>query len=218
VGSYRIGTGENIISNYGREGFYTSTLFNFSEEFVNDYLYDSIELGRSFIQKKYWNTNALNYLWQGIGTYLARNTSVKYLFGGVSISNSYPESAKELIVYYFNKWYADQMNLAHSKNRFSINTVRQTEYSRIFSGMKPKEDYRILKNMLKPYGFTVPVLYKHYSDLCEENGVKFLDFGVDPDFENCVDGLILVQVDQIKEGKKQKFIKTHSTNELKIPA
>jgi putative hemolysin len=218
VGSYRIAKGENIINNYGSEGFYTSSLFNYSREFVDNYLNDSIELGRSFVQRKYWNSNALNYLWQGIGAYLKNNESVKYLFGGVSISNNYPESVKELIIFYFNKWYVDKLNLAQSKSRYIINVGKQTEYSQIFYGITAKEDYRILKNMLKPYGFTVPVLYKHYSELCDENGVKFLDFGVDPDFENCVDGLILVQVDLIKEEKKQKYIKAQSFNRLKIPA
>jgi putative hemolysin len=218
VGSYRIAKGEEIISQRGRHGFYTSTLFNFSDEFISNYLNSSIELGRSFVQKKYWNTNALNYLWQGIGAFLAKNESVKYLFGGVSISNSYPEIAKELIIFFFFKWYADQFSLAQSKRRFVINAAKRDEFSKMFYGTTPKEDYRILKNMLKPYGFAVPVLYKHYSELCDENGVKFLDFGIDPDFENCVDGLILVHVDLIKEEKKQKYIKPQSINKFKISA
>jgi putative hemolysin len=120
VGSYRLGIGKKIHPYFGTQGFYTSTLFNFSKNFELNFLKDSIELGRSFVQKKYWNTNALNYLWQGIGAFLSGNPDAKYLFGGVSISNSYPEYAKKLIVYYYTKWFSNREHLIESKNRFMI--------------------------------------------------------------------------------------------------
>ncbi|MCK9280529.1 MAG: lysophospholipid acyltransferase family protein [Melioribacteraceae bacterium] len=208
VGSYRIGNGSNILNNKGVEGFYTSTLFTFSENFINEYIPKSIELGRSFIQKKYWNSHALNYLWQGIGAYLYNNSSIQYLFGGVSISNSYPQSARELIVFYFSKWFPPNNQYAISKNRMILTSAKIDYYNSIFNSGTAKNDYKILKGMLKPYGFSVPILYKHYSELCDENGIAFLDFGIDPAFENCVDGLILVNTALIKEEKKKKFIKS----------
>jgi putative hemolysin len=206
VGSYRIGVGRDILEKMGNAGFYTSTLFNYSQEFSEQYLTHSIELGRSFVQKKYWNSNALNYLWQGIGAYIENYEQVKYLFGGVSISNNYPEQTKRMIIYYFSKWFGDELNRASSKRPFIFSGKIKAEMDSIFFGTTLKEDYKILKNMLKPYGFTIPVLYKHYSDLCYDGGVKFLDFSVDPDFENCVDGLILVNIDLIKEEKRERYI------------
>lgn len=210
VGSYRIGIGKDIFLSKGTEGFYTSTLFNFSSRFEDEVIKDSIELGRSFVQKKYWNSNALNYLWQGIGAFISNNDWVKHLFGGVSISNNYSESAKNMIVYYFQKWFDDIDDFAESKNKFILSNKTADDLSKIFISDNYKEDYRILKNLLKPTGYTVPVLYKHYSELCNDNGVKFLDFGVDPDFENCVDGLILVDVHKIKDEKRERFINSLS--------
>jgi hypothetical protein len=206
VGSYRIGEGKQIIESEGTDGFYSSTLFKYSSSFMQDYLLESIELGRSFVQKKYWNTNALNYLWQGIGAYLTANPEVKYMFGPVSISNSYPEQAKKMIVYFYNKWFGSVNVLAESKNRFKIPEKEINEFQDVFASSDYKSDYRILKGVLKPIGFSVPILYKHYSELCDSNGVKFLDFGVDKDFENCIDGLILVEVDKIKQEKKDRYI------------
>lgn len=210
VGSYRIGIGKDIFLSKGINGFYTSTLFNFSNRFETEVVKDSIELGRSFVQRKYWNSNALNYLWQGIGAFISNNDWVQYLFGGVSISNNYSESAKNSIVYYFQKWFGDYDELAESKNKFMLSNKSADDLSKIFTSNNYKDDYKILKNILKPTGFTVPVLYKHYSELCNDNGVKFLDFGVDPDFENCVDGLILVDVHKIKEEKRERFINSLS--------
>ena len=218
VGAYRIGVGKIINSKLGIQGFYTSTNFDFSDEFIHTYLNNSIELGRSFVQKKYWNTNALNYLWQGIGAYLQNYPSVKYMFGGVSISNSYPGFAVEAMVFYFTKWFPPQTELANSHRKYLIGDRKKEELSQTFVGRNAKEDYKILKNMLRPVGYSIPVLYKHYSDLCENNGVQFMDFGIDPDFENCVDGLIFVNVDLIKEEKKQKYIYSNFRNNLKLPA
>ena len=96
--------------------------------------------------------------------------------------------------------------------------MKQNEYQKLLNADTVKDDYKTLKKLLKPLGFTIPVLYKHYSDLCEKNGVKFLDFGVDSDFENCIDGFILVDVDSIKEEKRQKFIISNIQNELKVSA
>jgi len=213
VGSYRVGLGSYIYKNFGIKGFYTSTLFEYSENFITDIVLNSIELGRSFVQKKYWNTNALNYLWQGLGAYIAQASDVKYLFGAVSISNSYPEEAKKSIVYFYNKWFGSINDVAKSKSKFLIPEKDIKKLSELFNGKDYKEDFKILKNSLKPLGFTVPVLFKHYSDLCNEDGVKFLDFGVDDTFENCIDGLIVLNVDKIKKEKKERYINKYKVAE-----
>jgi len=63
-----------------------------------------------------------------------------------------------------------------------------------------------LKDILKHLGYTIPVLYKQYSELCEPEGIRFIDFCIDPDFNDCVDALILVEVDKIKAAKKERYI------------
>ena len=85
VGSYRIANSDSIFQRFGIKGFYSNSLFKFNDEFIF-YLQDSIELGRSFVQPKYWGTRALDYLWYGIGAYLKANPNIKYMFGPVSIS------------------------------------------------------------------------------------------------------------------------------------
>ncbi len=213
IGAYRIGNGKELLNLNGVDSFYTSTLFNFDESFVKSIMPKSIELGRSFVQRKYWNTNALYYLWLGIGAYLANFPEIKYLFGGVSISNNYPDFAKTMIVYFYSKWFKDYDNYSQSKNKYKISFASVNELINVFDGTTYSEDYRILKQMLKPYGLTVPILYKHYAELCEQEGIRFMDFGVDPDFENCIDGLILVDVTKIKEEKKERFINCFYNNE-----
>jgi hypothetical protein len=52
----------------------------------------------------------------------------------------------------------------------------------------------------------VPTLYKQYSELCQPGGVRFMAFGVDPDFAGVVDGLVLVDLACIKAGKRERYL------------
>jgi putative hemolysin len=205
AGAYRLGVGRDILAAHGTKGFYTSTLFNYSNAFEK-YLPHAIELGRSFVQHKYWNSRALDYLWQGIGAFIAHNSEVKYMFGGVSISNSYPEPAKDLIVYFYKKWFGDELALAAAKHRYVLTPKKEAELREVLSGIAYEDDLKKLKAALKQYGYSIPILYKQYAELCDGKGVRFLDFVVDKDFENCVDGLILVETDRITAAKKERYI------------
>lgn len=59
-------------------------------------------------------------------------------------------------------------------------------------------------------GVKIPVLYKQYVELCEPGGCEFLGFNIDPKFSNCVDALILVHIDAIKQKKHQRYIESHA--------
>jgi putative hemolysin len=205
VGSYRIGIGKIIMKTLGVSGFYTSELFVHSSKLQNMLLH-SAELGRSFVQSKYWNTSALDYLWQGIGVFLRDNPQIKYLFGGVSLSKNYSEEAKKNIIYFFNKWFGDNTSLSTAKNKFTIPLADVPELKSIYSSNDFKSEMITLKNLLKHLGYSIPTLYKQYAELCEQDGIKFIDFCIDPDFNNCVDSLILVDVSKIKESKKLRYI------------
>lgn len=210
VGSYRLGLGKEIMNNVGPNGFYTSTLFNYSDEFIHKYLETSLELGRSFIQKKYWKTNALHYLWQGIGAFLYKHPEITHLFGGVSISKNYKQLALEPIVYFYSKWYGKIDNEVTATKEYKLSEKSTEDYKNEFTGKTPQEDYKILKSMLKPLGFTVPTLYKQYTELCENDGVRFLSFGVDDSFEMCIDGFILIDVNKIAKEKRARYIDIHA--------
>ncbi|MCB0731555.1 MAG: lysophospholipid acyltransferase family protein, partial [Ignavibacteriae bacterium] len=209
IGAYRLGLGSEIVKDNGVKGFYTSTLFDMSDEFISNYLASSLELGRSFIQKKYWRTNALHLLWQGIGAFLYKHPEITHMFGPVSISKHYTQSALEPIVFYYKKWFGNCISDVKAKNELRLSERSNINLSNEFVGLTYKEDYRILKNILKPLGYSVPTLYKQYTDLCEPDGVKFLCFGVDESFDMCIDGFIFIQVSKIAKEKRERYIEIH---------
>lgn len=210
VGAYRLGNAKEIIEQQGISGLYSASLFEYDESML-PLLKQGAELGRSFVQPKYWGKRSLDYLWYGIGSYLSKHPEVKYLYGPVSISNDMPKAAKDLLVYFFTLYFGsfdktDSRPMAVSKHPYLLSNDLLESLSQNFSGTDYKDDFVILKNILSNMGCSVPTLYKQYSDLCEPGGLKFLGFGVDPDFGDCIDGLVMVEVSKIKEKKRKRYI------------
>ena len=203
VGAYRLGEGNKIMQTHGVEGFYTNTLFELQGDFV-DLLPNSIELGRSFVQPRYWGQHSLDYLWYGIGAYLRERPDIKYLFGPVSISNAYPDPAKDLIISFYQQQFGQ--NSPHAKARTPYVVSAEHEFSLNDFTHDYSSSYKILNSELKKLGVKVPTLYKQYSELCIEGGCHFIDFNVDADFNDCIDGLIMVETDKITPKKKQRYI------------
>lgn len=205
VGSYRFAEGSMILNNFGTKGFYTSTLFEFNNEII-PILYNSIELGRSFVQSKYWNSLALDYLWQGIGKYLSHNKDIRYLFGPVSLSNNYSSEAKELIIHFYSKWFPSKKNYVNSRNPFTTSESSLINFNKIFNNGDYNKELLILKSQLNNLGHSIPTLFKQYADLCIPGGVQFLAYNIDNNFSNCVDALVLLDLTYLKENKRKRYI------------
>ncbi len=209
IGAYRIGDTSIIKPNRQETKIYTQTIFEFKAG--SEFLFDNaIELGRSFVVPKFWGSRALDYLWYGIGAYISKYTHIKHLFGPVSISATYPKPARNLLVYFYNKYFGNNEKIIVSNNTYHFSNDEVAELEGIFCGENYEQNFEILKNNLAFYGLYVPTLYKQYSELCENGGVHFYDFGTDPDFFDCVDGFLVVDIDKIKEAKKKKYFKNIS--------
>jgi putative hemolysin len=202
VGSYRIADIHKLSE---EQTLYSETLFSYEESLQKKFP-TAMELGRSFIQPKYWGKRSLDYLWFGIGAYIRQNPHIRYLFGSVSLSNDYPAYAKDMLVYYFSKYYGTDINLARSFNPYRIKPVQKAKLERLFSHLDQQEAFKVLKKELSEMNVSVPTLFKQYSDLCEEGGVTFYDFGVDPDFGDCVDSVVWIDMLKLKEKKRKRYI------------
>jgi len=204
VGSYRIGDAKNIIETRGITGLYSSTLFDYHS--TMDRIFErGLELGRSFIQPRYWGKRSLDYLWFGIGAYLRANPHLRYLFGPVSISNEYNDSAKATLIHLYKHYFSSQIPLAQAKTPFNL-ANKNLIPTHLFCGTDYKADFAQLKAFLAEQGLSVPTLYKQYVDVCEHDGVQFADFSVDPDFSDCIDGLVIVDLIRLKPKKRERYI------------
>lgn len=218
IGSYRIGEAKKIIEDMGVEGLYTNTLFDFKNALLPN-IENSIELGRSFIQPRYQGKRSLDYLWYGIGAYLHQHPEIKYMFGPVSLSNSYPEEAKKIIASFYKQLFGSALPLAEAKIPFEFDkTPEFSEYENTKDEIEYKSAFKILKQKLSKFGVRVPPLYKQYVELCSPGGCEFLDFNIDPNFSNCIDAMILVDLSCVKEKKRIRYIESHNQISVKVNA
>ena len=208
AGAYRFVDAEKIVSEKGIAGLYSGSLFNLHPPKCH-FLQQGLELGRSFVQQKYWGKRSLDYLWYGIGAFLNNHPSYRYLFGPVSISNMMPQLAKELLIYFYKLYFSLPQSTSCSRNPFRFSQPQKTLQA-AFSGTDYKADFKKLKSQLSNLGTAVPTLYKQYTELCEPGsyGVIFLDFNIDPDFNDCVDGLVIVDTHKLKEKKRQRYMES----------
>ncbi|PLF25841.1 hemolysin [Klebsiella pneumoniae] len=205
VGAYRFMPTAIQLAKRGLEGIYSYSLFHYDGR-MDDVLQHGIELGRSFIQPRYWGRRGLDYLWSGIGAYLARYPHYRYLFGPVSISGGLPPAARDLLVAFYRMWFPATHPLAESRRPYPASLP---DVLAQFGGEDYSDDLARLKSLLGNLGCAIPPLYKQYSEVCEPGGVQFIDFGSDPDFNNCVDGLVLVDLTYLKANRYQRYIGAH---------
>lgn len=194
VGAYRIGKTNEILSQHGIEGLYTSTLFDIDNS-VAEVLNYSLELGRSFVHPEYQKSYLpLLLLWKGIAAYIAKHPQYRFLFGAVSISSEFTVLSKAIIVHYLQGNYSctdSCFDAIRGKNTKSLHTMKET-YKDFVVKNNPEslEDLHDIVVNLESDGNGLPPLVKHYIKL----GGKFAAFSIDSTFNNCIDALVIVDL------------------------
>ena len=200
AGAYRVAPGEKVLAERGIGGFYTASLFRYPCTMLSR-LAQGMELGRSFVAPAYQGTRSLDYLWLGIGAYLRAHPQVRYLLGPVSISADLPIAAREQLVAYYERYFGCRRDGVAANRPFRFLAAPPA-----FSELDADTAYRVLKANLGALGARVPTLYKQYTELCEPGGARFLAFGVDPDFNNAVDGLVELDLAQVRPRKRERYL------------
>jgi putative hemolysin len=197
VGAYRIGLGDEIMPQLGTKGFYISSLFNLGQPF-NDILPKTIELGRSFVAREFQQKPLpLFLLWKGLMAFILRNKHYRYIIGPVSISGSFSSLSKSLLIEFIKRNYYDNELAEHvtPKNEFKVK-FRQVEPEVLAQSYKDnitKLDKFITE--YEPQHFRIPVLLKKYI----KQNAKIIAFNIDPAFNESLDGLMILDMNQMPE-------------------
>jgi putative hemolysin len=197
VGAYRLGKGRDIITRYGKRGFYTSSLFTFDPAF-DPILEKSIELGRSFITKPYQQKPLpLFILWRGILYFIIKNPDYQYIIGPVSISNDFSQLSKSFLAAFIKKYYFDEKlaALVKPKMEFAVN-FKNTDSEIILSGLTDLNKLDKFISDIEPRHLRVPVLLKKYI----KQNAKIISFNIDPKFNYSLDGLMILNLNDLPEG------------------
>ena len=214
VGAYRIGEVAQIIKNRGMKGLYTYNLCNFNEHF-QDYCNNSVELGRSFVQPKYWGSRALDNLWQGVGAYLAKNPHIVYTYGTVTINADTPKQAVAALVYFYSLHFSCDTDMMSAKTPYFMSYEQKQEFDMLFKYKSYKDGFVVLKKYLKDLGTSVPTLFKQYAELYDEGAVRFFDFSINEELHGVVEGFIIADNSKMKEAKRKRYIKNFESQNIK---
>ena len=212
LGGYRYIVGKDIQIENGVPRIATSHLFNFSEEFINDYLPYTLELGRSFVRLEYQSSKAgakalyaLDNLWDGLGALTSVHPELKYYFGKVTMYPSYNSDCRNMILYFIHKYFHDNDNLVTPINPLETNTDIEA-MEKLFVGENYKEDYKILNTTVREYGINIPPLVNAYMNLSPS--MRMFGTAINDVFGNVEESGILITIEDIFEDKRKRHIDT----------
>jgi hypothetical protein len=219
LGGYRFHICEpgNCIRN-GEVKLATAKLFNFSDEFIRDYVPYMIELGRSFVQPKYQSTSlrrkglyALDNLWDGLGTLVLDHPNKKYMFGKVTMYLHYHQLARDMILFFLNKHFPDKDGLVTPKEPLKMATDR-AKLTAIFTGQDYEEDYKILSREVRACGENIPPLINAYMSLSPS--MRTFGTVLNKGFGDVEETGIMITVNDLYKAKVERHIMNYVPKQL----
>ena len=214
LGGYRFMFGDKAVQDAsGKYLMGTTGLFEFSEEFEQNYLPYSIELGRSFVQPLYQSRAAgrkgmfaLDNLWDGLGALMVDNPRMKYFLGKVTMYMDFNRNARDLILYFMEKQFPDTNKLVYPKDPIFIEGDKE-KLASIINGATYKEDHKILSRVVRDEGELIPPLINAYLNLTP----SMLSFGtsMNSHFGEVEETGILITIDDIYDDKKERHVNTY---------
>ena len=205
VGAYRVGYGSEIYPTRGLEGFYTSSLLRYGPD-AEYILSHSMELGRSFIVRKYQReVLPLKLMLSGLTVAVSRDPAARSCIGTVSISNSMPDFYKSLAVHFLERDFQlpQAERFACPTHPFKPDFLRVNPDDLLHV---PKGDIDALDRLLWSMSgskYRLPVLLRKYFSC----GARVACFNVDPLFFNSLDGMIVLRVDDFPPNALRSIVR-----------
>lgn len=210
MGGYRFILGEDIVIKDGVPQIATSHMFEFSPEFIRDYLPTTLELGRSFVSPDYQSTKngikalfALDNLWDGLGALTVMYPQIEYLFGKVTMYPNFGIPHRDLILGFLHKYFPDPDNLVQPI--IALDTRADSpEVQGRFTGGSYKEDYKILNHAIREAGKNIPPLVNAYMALSPT--MRVFGTAINREFGDVEETGIFFKISEIFEEKKRRHI------------
>jgi len=214
IGGYRFRWGNEItFDSIGQpDNIATAELFHFSPQFLSDYLPKMVELGRSFVSLDYQSTGfnskglfALDNLWDGLGALSVIDPDIRYFFGKVTMYNTYNPEARNLILYFLDKYFKDKEQLLSPVHPLQTGSD-YVKMETLFTRKSYKDDYKILNREVRKYGINIPPLVSAYMNLSPS--MRVFGTAVNDDFGAVEETGILIDINDIFEEKKKRHIES----------
>ncbi|KAA6301275.1 MAG: hypothetical protein EZS26_002584 [Candidatus Ordinivivax streblomastigis] len=214
LGAYRFRCGNEITfdANGQPNNIATCELFHFSQKFIDTYLMQMVELGRSFVSLEYQSSKfgakslfALDNLWDGLGALSVIDPDFRYFFGKMTMYNNYNPDARNMILFFLDKYFKDNQALITPIYPL-VTHADCNRLSQLFDKHTYKEDYKILNTEVRKCGFNIPPLVSAYMNLSPS--MRVFGTAINEDFGAVEETGILIDFEDIFEDKKKRHIES----------
>ena len=214
LGGYRFRWGNEFT--FDKEGqpnnIATAELFLFSQRFIDQYVPNMVELGRSFVSLDYQSSKygskglfALDNLWDGLGALSVIDPSIRYFFGKVTMYNTYNSDARNMILYFLDKYFKDPDQLVSPVYPLKTD-MDYMKMEALFNAKSYKEDYKTLNTEVRKYNINIPPLVSAYMNLSPS--MRVFGTAVNKEFGDVEETGILIDFLDIFEDKKKRHIES----------
>jgi len=222
IGGYRYLPGKDVdLDEKGQPKFVMSHLFHFSDKFIKEYIPYTIELGRAFVQPDYQTSKmgtkslfALDNLWDGLGALVHTVKDSRYFIGKVTIYESFPLNARELIYEYMFRYFPDPENLIIPKKTVHVSAKNEALAKELFIEKDVTSNYKVLQKAVRAEGETIPPMFSAYIGLT--NTMRVFGSIIDPDFGNVYETGIMITMADLLEAKRKRYIDPYLEYIMKI--
>jgi hypothetical protein len=214
LGGYRFLCGKDVkFDADNRPMLATAHMFDFSDEFLKDYLPYTVELGRSFVTLDYQMTLGsmkgvfvLDNLWDGLGALSVINPSLKYFYGKVTMYTTFNVDARNMILYFLKLHFQDNLGLVMPKHPLNT-SVDIDKMKKLFCYDNFKDNYKVLNQEVRSLGYNVPPLINAYMNLSPK--MRVFGTAINECFGDVEETGILIAINEILEEKKKRHIESY---------
>lgn len=210
IGGYRYLFGHEAEIRNGQPFITSAHLFHYSERFIRDYLPNTIEFGRAFVQPMYQKREmgvkalfALDNIWDGIGAVLFNHPEMRYMIGKVTIYPGYNEQARELIYAYLDRYHKGEQGLIGPYHPLLSQPLTHSP----FEGEDKQENYHILQHAVREQGTVIPPIFTAYLNLT--NDLQFFGNAINDEFSDVLESGIMVDLETVYPEKKERYINSY---------
>lgn len=210
IGGYRYLFGHEAEIRNGQPFITSAHLFHYSERFIRDYLPNTIEFGRAFVQPMYQKREmgvkalfALDNIWDGIGAVLFNHPEMRYMIGKVTIYPGYNEQARELIYAYLDRYHKGEQGLIEPYHPLLSQPLTHSP----FEGEDKQENYHILQHAVREQGTVIPPIFTAYLNLT--NDLQFFGNAINDEFGDVQESGIMVDLETVYPEKKERYINSY---------
>ena len=198
----------------GQPHLATGHMFHFSQNFIDNFLPHTVELGRSFVTLEYQSSKnlakslyALDNLWDGLGALTMLIPHLKYFFGKMTMYPSFNRTARDMILFFLKKHFGDRDRLVKAVHPEGL-TTPEHELRELFVEDDFVADFRILNKAVRKLGYNIPPLVNAYMNLSPT--MRVFGTAINEEFGMVEETAILIAFDEILEEKRIRHIESYA--------